>query len=356
MSLSEDLDQAAAGLGEVPVEKFEKVKLENRNLKTRTGRLEKQIADLEEFVDQLVTIDEAKLEVPKWTLPKANKNHSKAIATLMISDCHFDEVVNPDEIEGLNAYNREIAQQRLKRSFEKTILMTDRYFTGFDYEGLNLFLGGDMVTGTLHDLAETNEAHLPETVLFWSEELSAGIEMMVERFGKVHVSGVVGNHGRLTLKPRTKGRVRDNVDWLIYKLLEREFRSDDRVTFQIPESADCMVPIYNTTYRLTHGDQFRGGNGIAGIATAMVRGDARKRKLSMDTGRHYDVLVMGHFHQLTHYKSIIVNGANKGYDEYAYLNGFEFEPPQQAFWVTTPTNAIVCNAPILTMDRKKEKW
>ena len=340
----------------VPVEKHEALKRKNSQLKARLGRLETEKAAQAELIDQLQLIHDSDLESPKWLESKKEKGKHKAIVSLLVSDSHFDEVVNPDEIEGLNAYNREIAQMRLEATFQKCVMLTKEFLTGFSWDGVVVFLGGDMVTGTLHDLAETNEAHLPDTVLFWSEQLSAGIDLLRKRYKYVHVVGVVGNHGRLTLKPRTKGRVRDNVDWLIYKLIERDFRDDDNVTFEIPESADLLVDIYDETFRLTHGDQFRGGNGQAGIAPTITRGDGKKRKLSMETDRRYDHLVMGHFHQLTWYKGIIVNGANKGYDEYAYLNGFEYEEPKQAFWVNTPENGVVFNAPIITMDRKKEKW
>ena len=359
-SFEEDLEAELAkeegGVLSVSVAKHEATKREKTKLKLQLGRMEAERKRQEDLIDQLSLINDSGLDSPTWLQPKKKKGQSTATACLMVSDSHFDEVVNPDEIEGLNAYNREIAQQRLQRTFEKCIRLTDDYLSGFKYDGVTLFLGGDMVTGTLHDLAESNEAHLPDTVLFWSEQLSAGIEMLRKRYGKVHVTGVVGNHGRNTFKPRTKGRVRDNNDWLIYKLIERDFKDKDEVTFAIPESADILVDVYDTTFRVTHGDQFTGGGGIAGIATAIVRGDSRKRKLSMETGQRYDWLVMGHFHQLTWYKSIIVNGANKGYDEYAYLKGFEYEEPCQAFWVTTPENGVIFNAPILTMDKKAEKW
>ena len=356
MSMDEELAAEAAKIEGVPLERHEALKRTNSQLKSRLGRMEADRAQQEELINQLQLVNDSELDSPRWLVPKKKKSKNAATACLMVSDSHFDEVVNPDEIEGLNAYNREIAQQRLQRTFEKCARLTRDYLSGFTYDGIIVFLGGDMVTGTLHDLAETNDAHLPDTVLFWSEQLSAGLDLLYRIYGKVHVVGVVGNHGRLTLKPRTKGRVRDNVDWLLYKLVERDFRDNDNVTFSIPESADLLVDVYDTTFRLTHGDQFKGGGGNVGIAPTITRGDGKKRKLSMETNRRYDHLLMGHFHQYTWYKGIIVNGANKGYDEYAYLNGFDYERPQQAFWVTTPEHGATGHFPVLTMDREAEKW
>lgn len=69
-----------------------------------------------------------------------------------------------------------------------------------------------------------------------------------------------------------------------------------------------------------------------------------------------DWLVMGHWHQYFHGKGLIVSGSMKGYDEYAYVSNFEPEPPQLAFWVTTPEHGVTISAPILPADRQAEGW
>jgi hypothetical protein len=44
---------------------------------------------------------------------------------------------------------------------------------------------------------------------------------------------------------------------------------------------------------------------------------------------------------------MIINGAVKGYDEYAFQNNFSFEVPQQALFITRPTGDITFRMPIL---------
>jgi hypothetical protein len=76
----------------------------------------------------------------------------------MLSDTHFDEVVNPDEMEGLNAYNREIAMMRLEKWTQNVIKMARHYLSGVNYDGVVLILGGDIFSGDIHEeLALTNE-------------------------------------------------------------------------------------------------------------------------------------------------------------------------------------------------------
>jgi hypothetical protein len=131
----------------------------------------------------------------------------------------------------------------------------------------------------------------------------------------------------MTRKPRAKGRIKDNWDWLIYKLVERAFEGNPNVTFQIGESTDVTIPIYDHKFRLTHGDQFSGGGGVGGLGGPLSNANAKKLRMAAATDNLYDYLVMGHFHNLMFYQNIIVNGSTKGYDEYAYHHSFNFELP-----------------------------
>ena len=85
------------------------------------------------------------------------------------------------------------------------------------------------------------------------------------------------------------------------------------------------------------------------------RGQAQKLGSEIAMGNPYDVLVMGHFHQLIFDQAIIVNGSLKGYDDYAIGKHFGFQPPQQAFWLTDPDHGITLRAPIRVVS-KDEGW
>lgn len=316
---------------------------------------EQQIEKLEESITHLTTLKTKKLNPPTWETQKTRGNHI-AVATAFLSDTHFDEVVNPEEIGNANAYNRKIAAARLKRFFQNTICLCDEFINGIKIEGLVLALGGDIVSGNIHEeLARTNDAPIMDTILFWSDRLAAGIELLSQRFPYLMIPAVTGNHGRNTKKPIHKGRARDNFDYLIYKLLEKHFLKNKNIKFLISEGTDISWKIYNTRYQMTHGDQFRGGSGIAGIATPIKLGAYRKQRREATLGNPFDVLLMGHFHQYTDFGDIIINGSLKGYDEFAAANNLAFEPPQQAFWLTDPKKGKTIRAPI-HVTAENEKW
>ena len=178
-------------------------------------------------------------------------------------------------------------------------------------------------------------------VLIWC------IERLADEFGNVFVPAVVGNHGRNTHKIRNKNRVHTSFDWLVYQFLAKHFEQDERVKFHIGDGADVYYEVFNHRYLLTHGDQFRGGDGMIGALGPIIRGDHRKRTRNAQINFEYDTMLLGHWHQLIQLQRLIVNGSLKGYDEYAYINNFPFEPPGQALWLTHPEYGITFSAPIL---------
>lgn len=311
--------------------------------KARADRLALEVAELRRLLDFHDAVAAANPRPPKWLTPKRRKGDHRAIVCTVLSDLHFDEVVNPAEVNGLNEYDRDIAETRLTNYFTGVVKVARHQMAGVEIEGAVLCLAGDMFSGLLHDLQETNEDTLFGSVLRLSELLTAGIRLLAGEFGRVHVPVVVGNHGRLTRKPRTKHRARDNADWLVAHLLRRAV-NDDRVTFDIPDAADVRFDVYGTRFLLTHGDQTKGGGGIGGIWPPIKRMVAQKqRQYAADP---FDVVVMGHWHQLTWGGDFISNGSLKGFDEFALVSRFPPERPQQALWLTTPEHGITVQAPI----------
>lgn len=337
---------------------------EIRNLRRRVAEIVDQQtknAKYEAFISSTASVP---LSIPSWLSPSNSSAKKLVVPTAFLSDEHFDEVVDPAQVNGVNAYNRKIAEKRLRMFFTSAVKLAKHYFSGLNYPGIVLALGGDNVSGNIHEeLRNTNEAFIADTLLHYAPMVAAGIKMLAEEFGKVYVPCVVGNHGRLTHKPIHKGRVRDNFDWLFYHIIARELSSDKRITFGISDSADITYSVFDTTFCLTHGDQFKGGSGIAGALSPLMLGDARKRKRSMAINHPYHYLMMGHWHQFMSAKNLIVNGSLKGYDEYAFHLNFDYEPPQQAFFLTsaerktiwglTPINVTDANDPYSGVNREQ---
>ena len=354
MSLKDDLP-ADVGLQR----RTDKAEREARDAVARARAAEVQLERVERELELMIGLGtRASTEPPAW-LRKAPRSGTKHHGTpwLLLSDLHLDEVVNPAEMMGVNAYNRKIAEQRMAATFESTVKITQDYWAGINYDGIVVPLMGDLYSGDIHEeLAETNEDSILGSILHWSDHLAAGLLLLADTFGHVHVPVVVGNHGRQSRKPRAKFRARTNYDWLTGHLLARQFKGDKRVTFDVSESADCLVQSYGHKVMVTHGDQANGGNGIGGAFMPIMRLDAKKRQRQAAVHQSYDLMVLGHWHTLMFGPNFVVNGSLKGYDEYAAVSNFGFEEPAQALFLMTPEHGKSWTAPILPMNRKREGW
>jgi hypothetical protein len=316
----------------------------------RAERAERELATM-------LRLDSQRTTPPAWLTKRSKPGKHHGTPWLLLSDLHLDEVVNAAEIGGVNAYSRRIAELRLASTFDNCALVCRQYWSGITFDGIVVALAGDLFSGDIHDeLVQTNEDTMLGSVLHWCDRLASGLSMLADEFGKVHVPVVVGNHGRRSRKPRAKFRARDNFDWFMGHLLARQLAHDKRITFDIPDSADAIVTTYQWRVCVTHGDQARGGGGIAGIYSPIMRLDARKRQRAHAVAAPYDLLVMGHWHSLIFGPQWIVNGSLKGYDEYAAVENFNYEPPQQALWLMTPEHGKTWTAPILPANRKLEGW
>lgn len=350
MPLSDELRNAVASADV-------RVRRERDSALLQVAKLQEQLERAESALSIVRSAADAELQPPHWLSPPAKRAKSAATLVLMLSDMHFDEVVLPDEVDGLNAYNRAIATQRLQRWTTNVVKLARHHLAGVRYDGCVLLLGGDTFSGDIHEeLTATNHDTILGSLLYWAEQLAAAVDVLGKEFKHVHCAAVPGNHGRTTRKPRAKLRARTNYDWLLAKMLEKHFAKDERATFQIPESADCLVRIYGMGHLLTHGDQTSGGGGIGGIYPPIMRMRARKAQRYLATGQSFDTLWLGHWHQYLPSPGMVVNGSMKGVDEYAYVNNFAYEQPQQALALVVPDKGITLQAPVFCMNRKAERW
>ncbi|WP_114694710.1 hypothetical protein [Motiliproteus coralliicola] len=318
------------------------LKKQIREATKETREAHKQIEELKHSLGIANELTDTSLQPPEW-LQSNPASAQDAVSVAFLSDTHFDEVVDPAEINFVNAYNRTIAENRLRTFFNIAVDIASDPGRNLRTSGFVLPLGGDIVGGNIHEeLARTNEAGIMDTVIHWSNEIAAGIEQLADKFDRVTVPCVTGNHGRNTLKPINKGRTGDNFDYLIYRLLERHFRKDRRVSFIIPRSIAAKWNVYGHRFHLEHGDNgFRGGNGIAGIWSPIMRGDMKLRQREQAVDQEYDTLMLGHFHQLKWGGHFIMNGSLKGIDDYASNGKFGYEQPQQAFFMVDAKGQIV---------------
>ena len=342
--------------------RLEADKLE-RTLKTTTLNLAesaKRVEELERSLKIFEKIDKFNPN-PDWLVkqPASSSKKHHGTWTVMLSDLHLDEVVNVHEVMGMNKLDRQISEMRLKKIFNGIVKIADDWHSGISVDGLVLQLGGDLFAGVIHDeLRRTNSAPILDTLDYWIDPFVQGIEMLAKHFGKIYIPVVVGNHGRYDRKPIAKLRARENYDWYFSKVVARVVaeRKIKGVDFHISDSADVTYMTYGYRKMLTHGDQASGGSGWGGIMSPIMRMDDKKQKRQSAVGLSYDYMDIGHWHQLIWLPRGMINGCMSGYDEYAFLNNFGFEEPQQGMYLMTPEHGRTFTAPIFCQDSVAEGW
>jgi len=275
----------------------------------------------------------------EWTLPTRAVANSEHIPVLLVSDAQVGEVIDSEETEFGRGYNTPIFRERYRELISTAIYLADQHVSKtWTYPGMLYVRGGDAISGGIHDeLRETDDLTPLEAVRVVFEEEAAGIEKLVEFFGKVDVKSVCGgNHDRSTKKPQSKKRVQHSYDALVDYMLANHFRNEPNVTFQFTKSPDVVFPIFERTALATHGDNIGGGGGTGfiGPVANIAKGVQKIIMEQVHMGRIIDHVFLGHFHTFHHCHAFTENGSFPGFSEFAKKFRMRPEPPTQTlqFW------------------------
>lgn len=340
-------------------------------LQDEVARLRKQIKalhreelDTESVRAILGRLARATAQPPRWTIDPGRKGArgTPEVPVAVWSDWHMGEVVSLAETSGRNAYDPQIAEARVRRLVASTIALCRKHGPG-DYPGIVINLLGDFVSGGLHaELLKTDAEEAIPTVLRCVDLLIWALGEMIEAFGHVYCPCASGNHGRATQKPEFKRYVYKNYDWLIYQLLARHFAGDHRIVFDIPDTNEVHYRVFGQRYLAMHGDMLgvKGGDGIIGSLGPIARGETKVGKQAAALGLDYDVLVIGHWHQMLWLTRVIVSNTLKGWDEFA-KNALRAPPsnPSQPLWFVHPRRGITSRWEIQVEEPKAgqgEEW
>lgn len=339
----------------------EKLRLKVKTLEAALRAQQKRDDSAEEIRRRIYELAARSPEPPEWTVRDRGIGGKRGIPTMIWSDWHRGEIVRTEEVNGLNEFTSAIHDARVRRLIDTTADLCFNHMGRAKtvYPGAVIMLGGDFINGDIHEELQINaDRTTQQNINELTDVLAAAIETCATKFGNVFCPAVVGNHGRNTRKPRMKGRVYTSHEWNIYCNLERYFRRSKHVSFMVPTGSDCYFPVAGTRYFLTHGDSLgvKGGDGIIGAIGPIMRGSIKVGNSEAQVGRDIDCIVMGHWHQPLWLPSAIVNGALKGYDEYARLQlRAPYSRPSQLLWFTHPEHGITAKWEVFLEGRKQAR-
>jgi molybdenum-dependent DNA-binding transcriptional regulator ModE len=317
-------------------------------LEKALAEADRRAADADRFREVSAELHDSPVSPPTWALRVPAAPDSPGVPVLFLSDWHIGETVDAAQVHHANAFNAEIADRRVKTLVDRALWLCFQHVKAPEYPGIVVVLGGDFVSGWLHEELFRTDWCAPTQAANWcASRLHAALVRLADAFGRVHAVCVPGNHGRLTKRPMAKGGPTACFDHAIYESLADRLREDARITFQIPASGDALFQVQGVRFLALHGHELgvKGGDGLIGALGPIMRGAIKTGRAERSLGRDFDVLLMGHYHQPIWQprSGIIVNGTLKGYDEYSRQQRFAYTPPVQFLFFVH--HRFGCNLP-----------
>ena len=283
-----------------------------------------------EYLEFLKKKEAESLPFETYKIEDNKDNKAERYAIALFSDAHIEETVTSDSTLGLNEYNIEIAEERIKKYFSNlaSCINEDRV------EMLYFASLGDTISGYIHDeLRETNCMSPLEATLKGQSLIYSGLDYLLkhcQKLKKILFIGICGNHSRLTKKVQHSNGYALSAEFMMYKNIEQRCKDTGLpIDFMIPESEMAIVDTPdNKRFIFIHGFQLHYRNGIGGIFPALNRLTMRYDNTFKQTKTY-----LGHFHSCTDIGSSMVNGSIISYTSFSLTNGFPYERPAQMYEV-----------------------
>ncbi len=315
----------------------QKHRQESEHLVKRIIELERDLALMQNIKDY----DPVIYDIPA---PKKNNTH-EATAIYQWSDWHVDELVDPDTVNGMNAYNKEIARKRAFKLFENSIKLTDTQRSGVKIDNAVLHLGGDGIGGYIHpELMQTNTMSPLEGIFYCKDLMASGIEYFLQhgKFKKITIVTSRGNHPRLTPKMQFANDYSMNLEIFLYYSLMEHFKHEKNIQFKVEKSELSYLNVYDRVLRFFHGHQVKFKGGVGGLTVPLFK---QLLRWDQNMPAYYNFMCDKHCYSIPT-PNCQLNGALKGFDAFAVSHGFSYQPPLQSFTLLDSKRGITVKAPI----------
>jgi hypothetical protein len=254
------------------------------------------------------------------------------MSILDISDVHIgmiNEVFDSDTGKKVLTYNMDIFKKELSILQSSVQQIHSILSHSYNLRELTIFFLGDIVTNDrifdeqVFEIEEIVGQQIFDAVTYFS----MFINNMLGIYEKITVVGVVGNHGRSNPHHYNEP-VMNNFEFFLYKMIQKQFEGDKRVTVIVPETRRYTHLIYNWKHLIEHGDSIKGSS-----ETAIIK---QVKELYVSS-RGFDVFHMGHFHQIKEIEMadqslIKLNGSWINKDNYSFNKFKTYSRPAQFFF------------------------
>lgn len=310
--------------------------------------------ELADAVYRAVRDDIALNKVKPTPPPKSDRrkaSSSEEVAVAVLADWQLAKVT-PD-------YNTQVCEERILLFGEKVCSLTEIQRMHHPVRKLHVWILGDIVEGELIFPGQSfliDGGIYRQVTIDGPRILKNFFTRMLEFFESVHVTCVIGNHGRLTGRSKGDYDPESNADRMLYQITNMLFEDEPRITFNIPDGRGernfyAIDKIGNYSTLLIHGDQFNGINSISMLKSKVYGwkvGAIQKTSVEDDNfeiNEHFDDVYMGHFHTPSKFTfntvQLRISGSPESTNTYAIERLGAVGRPSQPLLFVHPEKGIV---------------
>lgn len=338
-------------------------KAELAHLRREVERLHTELAAREAVIERIIEAGRVPVDVPKYTVARANQTKHKRSAIAPIFDIQYGQLVAPSDTPlNVGDFNTAVFDQRLSRWLEAVTGSIRDYAASHTIDEFVLPLGGDLVEGSDIFAGQPWQLELDPArqVVELKEKLAGAISTLIgflkEEIGtrRIMIVAVPGNHGKVGGKRSGATPSTMSWDWLCTEWLKDRLREEPIDVWGIEPGGALLFETAKRLFLLIHGDEIKGWGGLPFYG--MTRYDGRAMRL---TGEVYDYCLMGHHHQPASIPNgsggeFIVSGDWVGANNLARNLGAASTPQQRLLFVSAKYG-ITENLPIYLAPPKRER-
>lgn len=293
------------------------------------------------------------LDLPAIKRPSRDaRRGSPEVAVAMVGDWQLGKVTP--------TYNSAECERRIDRYAEKVLELTALQRAHHPVRELRVWLLGDIIEGVT---VFPGQAFLVDASLYRQiaidgpRILCTFLRRMLADFDAVHVTAVIGNHGRLGR--RGEYDPESNGDRMLYRIAQQLLANEARLTWTIPDGMGerhwyAIDRIGRYSCLLFHGDQIRGG--FAGFPFYGLA----KKVWGWKAGaipEQFDDVAFGHYHQnvtVTLNTTLArCNGSPESMNTYAQENLAAMGRPSQRLMFVAPERGRVSAEYLVWLDEER---
>jgi len=263
------------------------------------------------------------LEPSTVDFSKFKNSSNDGTTVLVLSDTHYNEVINDYSSNGKNLYNNEICRERIRKTIYDMISSPNATDT------LHVYLLGDLINGVIHLGEVTGEDPTMKSIVEFAEFLGGTLRGLSKAYNNIKVKMVNGNHSRISDIGKVNQKGYD-FEYILFNMLKLQLPD---IQMEYSTNGYLVDNIHGHMVGLLHGDLTRGYDGSSGASAYRIQ-----NIIEGLYGIRIKSLVSGHTHKPCSISNSfggwnIVNGSTSGGgSDYGMSGGFDNIYPSQCFF------------------------